>query len=289
MAFQFVPNADGSFDEGMRQTNPETGVEYLHTDGAWRPLGPKIEDQFTELDERYVQKAGDTMEGRLVIVKEGLRFNKEDGTRQLTISPNNGDYYTNLFAHNGSGLRLRAAPDDGTTGYKTGVSLNWNTHTVGSTEYPLETNINYLKTPTAIHHAANKQYVDDEIANAVSNSSTITIPGRRYKYSNSYDSSLPSGCFHVEGSGNIQLSRFDFDGVEMASTHSDSWTSSTKFAATVRSEAGYVKHSIACDKWYQGRDSNKHIRYVKSTMIKDGKSSLSAGTVYWIADGIYCI
>ena len=29
MAFQFVPNADGNFEEGMRQTNTETGVEYI--------------------------------------------------------------------------------------------------------------------------------------------------------------------------------------------------------------------------------------------------------------------
>ena len=39
MAFQFVPNADGSFTEGDKQQNPETGVEYIFTDGAWRPLG----------------------------------------------------------------------------------------------------------------------------------------------------------------------------------------------------------------------------------------------------------
>ena len=56
MDFQFIPNSDGSFDEGMRQTNPETGVEYIFSDGGWRPLGPKIEDQFDELDERYLKK-----------------------------------------------------------------------------------------------------------------------------------------------------------------------------------------------------------------------------------------
>ena len=39
MAFQFVPNSDGSFTEGSKQTNPETGVEYIFNDGAWRPLG----------------------------------------------------------------------------------------------------------------------------------------------------------------------------------------------------------------------------------------------------------
>ena len=54
MAFQFVP----PFEEGDKQTNDETGVEYIFTDGAWRPLGQKIENQFDDLDERYVWKTG---------------------------------------------------------------------------------------------------------------------------------------------------------------------------------------------------------------------------------------
>jgi len=53
MAFIFVPNADGSFTEGDKQTNPDTGVEYIYDSGAWRALGPKIEDEFDTLDNRY--------------------------------------------------------------------------------------------------------------------------------------------------------------------------------------------------------------------------------------------
>ena len=101
MAFQFVPNADGSFDEGMRQTNPETGVEYIFTDGAWRPLGPKIEDQFDELDERYIQKSGDTMEA-------SLNFQRGDkDSVQFKISPNSGsDFATNIYSFYGQ-MRFR--------------------------------------------------------------------------------------------------------------------------------------------------------------------------------------
>ena len=66
MAFIFVPNADGSFTEGDKQTNPDTGVEYIYVDGAWRALGPKIEDEFDTLDERYVNKTGDVMTGGLL-------------------------------------------------------------------------------------------------------------------------------------------------------------------------------------------------------------------------------
>jgi hypothetical protein len=102
MAFQFVPNAEGNFEEGMRQTNTETGVEYIFTDGAWRPLGPKIENDFDELDERYIQKAGDLMEGP-------LRFRRgEDKTvDQFKISPNgNVDYATNIYSFYGQ-MRFR--------------------------------------------------------------------------------------------------------------------------------------------------------------------------------------
>ena len=75
MAFQFVP----PFEEGDKQTNDETGVEYIFTDGAWRPLGQKIENQLDDLDERYVQKAGDTMEGTFKTEGE-IRFELPNGT-----------------------------------------------------------------------------------------------------------------------------------------------------------------------------------------------------------------
>ena len=84
MAFQFVP----PFVEGDKQTNPETGVEYIFTDGAWRPLGPKIEDQFDELDERYLVKTGDTMTGALAIEQSPFSLQKADGTQIFEIKPN---------------------------------------------------------------------------------------------------------------------------------------------------------------------------------------------------------
>ena len=45
MAFQFVP----PFAEGDKQTNPDTGIEYIYHDGAWRHLGAKIEDDFDNI------------------------------------------------------------------------------------------------------------------------------------------------------------------------------------------------------------------------------------------------
>ena len=58
MAFIFVPNADGSFTEGDKQTNTDTGVEYIYKDGAWRALGQSIEDNFGTLDGRYIKLDG---------------------------------------------------------------------------------------------------------------------------------------------------------------------------------------------------------------------------------------
>ena len=59
MAFIFNPNPS----EGDKQTNDETGVEYIFTDGAWRPLGPKIEDEFDTLDNRYIKLQDTTVLG----------------------------------------------------------------------------------------------------------------------------------------------------------------------------------------------------------------------------------
>ena len=67
MAFIFVPNADGGFDEGDKQTNPDTGVEYIYINGAWRALGPNIEGEFEKLDERYVNIDGDTITNTLTV------------------------------------------------------------------------------------------------------------------------------------------------------------------------------------------------------------------------------
>ena len=102
MAFIFDPNPS----EGDRQTNDETGVEYIFTDGAWRALGPKLEDQYDSLDGRYVTKTGDTLSG-------ALNFHRGDKTsKQFKIAPNGGsDYATNIYSFQGQ-MRFRTTPSD---------------------------------------------------------------------------------------------------------------------------------------------------------------------------------
>ena len=164
MAFVFVP----PFEEGDRQTNTDTGVEYVYKDGAWRALGSSISDQFDVLDERYVNIDGDKMTGALQVEKSQLRFVKEDGTNQLRIIPNDGsgaDYYTNIYSHNGGGIRFRAAPGNTSDNYGTGIIIETADHTINGVNYTERTSILQLQTPTKDGHAANKWYVDNAIGN----------------------------------------------------------------------------------------------------------------------------
>ena len=154
MAFQFVPNADGSFTEGDKQTNPETGVEYIFSDGGWRPLGPKIEDQFDELDERYLQKSGGTMSAPL-----NFRRGETKTSNQFKISPNGGeDYATNLYSFYGQ-MRFR-------TTHTNNEGDHVGSHIVlSSNGGSPETKI-YHVVQTGDSGAVPKSYVDEKVASA---------------------------------------------------------------------------------------------------------------------------
>ena len=248
-------------------------------------------------EENFVSVTGDTMTGRLNIVKEGFRLNKEDGDRHFTISQNENDYYTNIWSHNckpsensrnkSGGLRIRVADNNGTSPYTTHWISEHATHTVGSEELAARTGIFFLQTPTKNHHAANKQYVDDAVS-AIS--STTKVPGRKYRYSTANANSLNNGYFTVDSKGKLYMSRYDRDGIELATTYRNDWASGVKFTVTVRDSGGSVKHAYTTDHWYQGVDDrNYHIKYNVQTLIKDGHNNLSSGTDYYISDGIYCI
>ena len=173
MAFIFVPNAEGGFDEGDRQTNPDTGVEYIYISGAWRALGPDISNEFPELDERYVNKAGDTMTGNLMVGNSrNLIFKKADGSNQFSINPNvNSDYFTNIYTFNSldgnGGVRFRVSQDQGVapSSYDTLVSLSGIKQDIGGVEYTGTLALNRVQTPTDPDQAANKWYVDNAVGN----------------------------------------------------------------------------------------------------------------------------
>ena len=132
MAFIFVPNADGGFDEGDRQTNPDTGVEYIYIDGAWRALGPAIEDEFGTLDNRYVKLEGTTVVGDLYRLRgpnaagTGLSSfqNISEGEQKLynialAENSNTGWAASVQYVQNYVGTQIDAIPDVNLDGYAT--------------------------------------------------------------------------------------------------------------------------------------------------------------------------
>ena len=171
MAFIFVPNADGGFDEGDRQTNPDTGVEYIYVNGAWRPLGPAIEDEFPTLDDRYLKLSGGQMTGGLLLGNSrNLTFRKADDSNQFAINPNvNSDYFTNIYTFNSAdgngGVRFRVSQDQGvgSSSYDTLVSLSGIKQNIGGVEYTGKLSLNRVQTPEDPDQAANKWYVDNAL------------------------------------------------------------------------------------------------------------------------------
>lgn len=225
MAFTFVP----PFNEGDKQTNPETGVEYIYSDGAWRALGPKIEDEFDTLDERYVNVSGDTMTGDLKLESKKIQIKKADGTQQLRISPNNGDYYTNIYSYNGGGMRFRAAPGDVNDGYGTGIIVENAEHTINGATYSQRTGIFQLQTPFQDGHAANKWYVDNTVSSAIDAIPDVNLDGYATEdyVNNALTSYLPltggrmTGGISFTSEGSATRSFLNFDNNKKANAVSE--------------------------------------------------------------------
>ena len=86
----------------MKVISRQTLIPVLSTsivDGAWRALGPNIENEFDTLDERYVKLHNewwlDLKNSR------NLTFKKADDSDQFAINPNvNSDYFTNIYTFN---------------------------------------------------------------------------------------------------------------------------------------------------------------------------------------------
>ena len=144
MAFIFDPNPN----EGDKQTNPDTGVEYIYTSGAWRALGAKIEDQFDVLDERYVQAEGDHMTGNLHLDTGSGLFSKEiiKSTRAsgyaFQCRPSDGD--TTLFLHTNGSFKLQGGE------FNNDVTFNTNVVIGGGLSFPNGGQINVSSVGTVL-------------------------------------------------------------------------------------------------------------------------------------------
>ena len=281
-------------------TNPNQGDLWFHSGEAdlkiyyidstseqWVPASSPPDPY----EENFVSISGDKMTGRLNMQQSAIRLVKEDGTVQFNMSPNNSNYFTNIYsfncAENEGGMRFRVAPGNDTTGYKTILAATFTDNQVGSTTQPVKTELNWLKTPTLPHHAANKQYVDDAIDALPVDDRIKGMPGTRYKYSSSYGDDMADGCFHIAGDGKVIMSRKSFDGIEQASFQTDDRSSSVRVLCHVRGSDGRVLHSMVSSHWYQGVGDNKRIELSVSSRIRDGKGDMVAGNIYYITDGVF--
>ena len=302
-AWRLSAENQGSVGVHMSTTppsNPQNGDLWWHTGEAdlkifyvdptssqWVPASSPPDPY----EENFVSITGDTMTGRLNIKQSQFRLLKEDGTKQFVIAPNTSEYFTNIYAHNaaagGGGLRLRVAPGDNTDNYKTFLTATFADHQVGNSTQSVKTELNWLKTPTSSHHAANKQYVDDSIAALPLDDRPKGMPGSRYKYSATAGDSMADGTFHIGGSGEMYISRISFDGIEQASYQTDDFSSNVRIACHVRGSDGRVLHSMVSSHWYQGRGSNQHIKFDVSKRVRDGKGDMVTGQIYYITDGVF--
>ena len=215
MAFIFVPNADGSFTEGDKQTNPDTGVEYIYNSGAWRALGAKIEDEFDTLDERYAtneyvddgdQSVKDYVDDAIAAI-DGLpdtdlsSYLKNDGNNDLPTSAN---WKIRQQTSTGSNKTLIQGQDG-------------------------ELGLYNLKEPNESHHAATKGYVD---ANA--GSTALRPPGLRFQYQ-SGNAFPASGTFNWFTSGGNQRMKVN------ATSQDFSWGTNTENVDVIYGE----KHTFS--------------------------------------------
>ena len=213
MAFIFVPNADGGFTEGDKQTNPDTGVEYIYDSGAWRALGPKIEDEFDTLDGRYA-------------TNEYV----DDGDQSVKDYADDGDQSVKEYVDDAvatiPGVNLSSyLKNEGNNDLP--ASTNWKIRqptSTGSSKTLIqgkdgELGLYNLKEPNESHHAATKGYVDANAGNSVSGSRP---PGLRFLYQ-SGSGNASSGMFRWYNEGgrrlNISTTSQDFPwGTDMPRT-----------------------------------------------------------------------
>ena len=325
MAFQFVPNESGGFDPGDKQTNPETGIEYIYLDGAWRALGPKIEDEFETLDARYATKeyvddAVDNIDdpdlseylpksgGELTGTIQFKRGSKPNW--QFKISPNSDtDYATNIYTANNGPMRFR-------TSHTEREGDNVGSHIVlDPNDGTPETKIYNVVTPTRAAMAASKDYVDQAIAQAIADAigsdggsdtpAPILRPALlswKYEGADTGDPVTPgSGGFryHTSSSGNNYL-RFSFN------SHNGCKIGDGKFDDTaVNFDYGPVgtiwewmdgsvakfklKRQFRIQSWrwnYQiSSNDSRHFEFRMSTSTGHDWSTFTANKVYFISVG----
>jgi len=303
---EYVQNAIEAIDsasvtiDNVPPSNPNSGDLWFHsgeadlkiyytddTSSQWIPASTPPDPY----DENFVSTSGDTMTGDLRLDNSKLYI--EGGSSRLYAKNDDGDITLTVFPSgllianntvrakriNNGDLCFAAIQTDGVDSandvYKFKVSADGRAHS----EYTITSSSDNKTLVT-------KKYVADELSK-ISDDRPKGMPGTAYKYSNSYGDSLPDGHFHIAGNGAVYMSRKSFDGIEMSSYQTDDRSSSVRVMVHVRGSDGRVLHSLVSSHWYQGVGSNKRIEFAVSSRIRDGKSEMVAGRIYYITDGVF--
>ena len=273
--------------------NPQNGDLWFHTGEAdlkifyidpsssqWIPASSPPDPY----EENFVSISGDTMSGMLKFSEKnddgGIKFLRDDKSTLSTLYRQSDSITrSNLLYGSKFALYCKNETNDRNA---TMFTAQWKP---GDDEALLH--LYHVADPESGRHAANKQYVDDAITALPVDDRIQGMPGTRYEYSDRYDDNLPDGCFHITGSGAVLMSRISYDGIEMSSFQTDDRSSNVRIMCHVRGSDGRVLHSMVSSHWYQGKGSNKRIELSVSSRIRDGKGEMSAGTVYYITDGVF--
>ena len=177
----------------MTPQGPLTGPLTLSDDAINDPkqaVTKEYVDSADDSNKDYVDSTFLKLEPQAAI-KSSLKFKRGDAKTgpQYKISLNDGtDYSTNIFSMQGGQMRFRTSHTDSESDHKgSHIILDPN----GGTP---ETKIYHVVTPTREDHAANKQYVDDQVA---ANSGGGVPVGSIMIWMNS---TPPPGWFKLQGS-----------------------------------------------------------------------------------------
>jgi len=280
MAFIFVPNGDGGFTEGDKQTNPDTGVEYIYDSGAWRALGPKIEDEFDTLDERYA-------------TNEYV----DDGDQSVKDYADAGDQSVKDYVDDAvaaiPGTDLSSyLKNDGNNDLPAGA--NWKIRQLTSTGSNKtliqgvdgQLGLYNLKEPNEAHHAATRGYVDAMGGGPKPAQLSWVFDGIK----NSTTSAPPDGKFYKNG----DYLRFSFkthNGVDLSyGLADDTGVVETMFGPIgvvwyYKAEANSwrMKRQFRTDSWRW--NYNNHFEFKLSSSKGHAWSSFTEGITYYITIG----
>lgn len=224
----------------------------------------------------YLPISGGTLTGPLKIQKEPLIFMKEDGvSKQFKISPNTGNYSTNLYSFNEGGMSFRVSSDNAEANYRNFLSSQYKDNTVGNTTHVVETQVNWLRTPIEDHHAANKWYVDDLDERLTAEINNITNrPDLLWMRVNKSAGELAIGEFYISSSNKcIYLHPKAIGNIDLNMESNVDKITGIKHMVSVHKISGTINYSIVCDEISFNNSSNKYIRLQSSQVLCDDYTS----------------